>query len=126
MRSYKAIELTWSSRGVERIALLEREKSEAKALATDWALCYQEDMDAVQEMLGHMGLPNEAVAALPWVDRIDVIEKIDRVISHAEHRRNQALREIERHKSALAVAVRCATDGVVKADASTPTMKAAA
>jgi len=44
------------------------------------------------------------------------IESIDRMVAAAEARRNVALREIDRHRSALAAALRQAADAVVDAE----------
>ena len=72
-------------------------------------------MDAVKNMLAYRALPYETLAALAWADRIDVMAQIDGIITNAERRRNDALREIERHRSALATALRHATDDIVDA-----------
>jgi hypothetical protein len=117
MRLHKAALLSaWSWRGVEQLAVLEFDEVEARTLAHDWAASYSEDMDAVKEMLDHRALPYEALAALAWADKIDVMAQIECIIANAERRRNEALREIERHRSALAAAVRHATDDVVDAE----------
>jgi len=47
---------------------------------------------------------------------IDSVERIDRMVMNAEARRNSALREIERHRSCMAEALRRATDDVVDAE----------
>lgn len=48
--------------------------------------------------------------------KIDAVERIDRMIMNAEARRNAALREIERHRTAVAEALRRATDDIVDAE----------
>ena len=47
---------------------------------------------------------------------VDGLERIDRMILSAEARRNNALREIERHRIRLAEALRRATDNLVEAE----------
>ena len=47
---------------------------------------------------------------------VDGLERIDRMILSAEARRNNALREIERHRIHLAEALRRATDNLVEAE----------
>jgi hypothetical protein len=117
MRLYKAALLSASSwRGVEELAVLERDEVEARELARDWAASYPEDMETVKEMLGYRALPYETLAALGWADRIDTMERIEYIIANVERRRNDALREIERRRSALAAAVRHATADVVDAE----------
>ena len=44
--------------------------------------------------------------------KIDTFERIDRTVASAEARRNNALREIDRHRSTLGAAVRQAIDKV--------------
>ena len=48
--------------------------------------------------------------------RLNDIERIDRMIMNAEARRNTVLREIDRHRAALADALRRATENVRDAE----------
>ena len=48
--------------------------------------------------------------------RIDQFERIDRMIMNTEARRNAALREVDRHRSNLAQALRQASDDVIEAE----------
>jgi hypothetical protein len=48
--------------------------------------------------------------------KIDKMERIDRMITGAEARRNVALREIDRHRATLAAALRQAADEVLDAE----------
>ena len=48
--------------------------------------------------------------------KIDNMERIDRMITGAEARRNIALREIDRHRATLAAALRQAADEVLDAE----------
>jgi hypothetical protein len=117
MRLYKAALLSsWSWRGVEQLAVLERDEAEAKTLARDWAASYSEDMEAVREMLDYRALPYETLAAVAWADAIDIMGRIEGIIANAERRRNDALHEIERHRAGLAAALRHATADVVDAE----------
>jgi hypothetical protein len=47
---------------------------------------------------------------------VGAVERIDRMIMNAEARRNVALREIARHRSSIAGALRCVSDDVVDAE----------
>ena len=69
-----------------------------------------------RDFLAATGQTLEAVRAKAFVASIDVIERIDRMVMAAKARRNAALRELERHRAALAEALRRATDDVVDAD----------
>jgi hypothetical protein len=63
-----------------------------------------------------MGLTMDAVVAQALLADIDSFERIDRMVMNAEARRNAALRELERHRTTLALALRQASDDVVEAD----------
>ena len=52
----------------------------------------------------------------PWRKQIDFFERFDRMLASAEARRNNALREIDRHRSALSAAVRQVVDEVEDAE----------
>jgi hypothetical protein len=78
-----------------------------------WAARNRAAIDEVDELLAARGLTMEDVAALALSASIDTVGQIDRMIMSAEGRRNAALRELERHRSAMAEALRCATDDVV-------------
>jgi hypothetical protein len=49
-------------------------------------------------------------------DMFDTIERIDRLITIAENRRNSSLHEIDRHRTALAKALRCTIQDVEDAE----------
>ena len=54
----------------------------------------------------------EDVMAETLESKIDSFERFDRMLASSEARRNNALREIERHRAALGAAVRQAIDEV--------------
>jgi hypothetical protein len=59
----------------------------------------------IQELLADAGLSLEALTADELADRpeyLDYIERVDRLVSIAESRRNASLREIERRRAVLA------------------------
>lgn len=58
----------------------------------------------------------DAVMAQTLAIKLDAIERIDRMIMSAEARRNAVLREMDRHRSALADALRRATENVRDAE----------
>jgi hypothetical protein len=51
-------------------------------------------------------------SAKTWERKLDSFERLDRMLASAEARRNNALREIDRHREALGGAVRQAIDEV--------------
>jgi hypothetical protein len=66
--------------------------------------------------LASMGLDKDAPVAGVFATRIYQFERIDRMIMNAEGRRNAALREVDRHRSNLAQALRQASDDVIEAE----------
>jgi hypothetical protein len=70
----------------------------------------------VNELLSDTGLTVESVMAEVFLDVSEAIERIDRMMMNAETRRNNALHELERHRSTLAQALRRATDDVMDAE----------
>ena len=47
---------------------------------------------------------------------IETIDRIDRMLMNAEARRNATLREFERHRAGLALALRQASDDAIEAE----------
>jgi hypothetical protein len=64
------------------------------------------------EILKRAGLDMDDVMAEALSSKIDTFERIDRTLASAEARRNNALREIDRHRSTFGAAVRQAIDKV--------------
>jgi|SoiMetStandDraft_2_1073263.scaffolds.fasta_scaffold07427_4 hypothetical protein len=82
----------------------------AEELATSWVRNDVKAREEIKKMLTSAGLTMESAAARTLALNIDVIERIDRMIMHAEARRNAVLREIDRHRASVAQALRRATD----------------
>ena len=88
-------------------------KTEAVNLADLWAEGDQIAIGRVDKMFASTGVTMEMVRSRTLSANIDVVERIDRMAMNAETRRNAALREIERHRSGIAEALRRRTDDVV-------------
>jgi hypothetical protein len=105
-------------RGVREVLRSLMPQIEADALAKRWAAGERQAVKKVDQRLAAANLimSIEAVTAKTlWLD-IDSFERLERMTMAAEARRNSALRELDRHRSALADALRRATDDVVDAD----------
>jgi ActR/RegA family two-component response regulator len=59
-------------------------------------------MEQVDSLLKSSEQGMEAVVAQTFAIELEQIERIERMIMHAEVRRNAALRELDRHREALA------------------------
>ncbi len=71
-------------------------------VAERWVEREPQAVAQVQKLLSKAGLSKESIADEAFMSRIDEIERVDRMIAHAEARRALALREIYRHRQALA------------------------
>ena len=84
--------------------------------AAKWASGDTSYRDEFDEMLKKAGFTMEEVIAEAFAAVIDPFERIDRLLASAEARRNNALREIDRHREALGAAVRRGVDDVQDAE----------
>jgi hypothetical protein len=88
----------------------------ALALAHGWAVRKPEFVEKLRSYLRHAELSMDVVMAQALQIRLDDIERIDRMLMNAEARRNAVLREIDRHRAALADALRRAIENVRDAE----------
>jgi hypothetical protein len=81
-----------------------------------WALRDQAAVTKAEAVLASAGLTAEAVTAQTLALKIDIVERIDRMMVTAEARRNAVLREIERHRASFARTLRRAVREVEDAE----------
>jgi hypothetical protein len=86
----------------------------AGELAANWAAGKKAAQRTVAAALQKAQLTMEDVMAETLQDKIDSFERFDRLLASSETRRNNALREIERHRAALGAAVRQAVDDEIQ------------
>ena len=94
-----------------RVNYLDKDK-----LVEGWGRGDKESIKEVEAILKSRGLNLDDVDAHSLLKRLEPLESIDRMISQAEARRNNALREIERSREAAARRLRVALsdeDGLV-------------
>jgi hypothetical protein len=87
-------------------------QDESKRLANGWGTD-PKTRDQVDASLKAQGLDADSIMAESFVDAIDALQAIERMLTSAELRRNMALREIERRRSILGRALRQASDQVI-------------
>ena len=85
-------------------------------LTESWAAGDPGAKTEVQGVLDQIGLSMEAVTAKTVDAKLDSLERLDRILASVEARRNNALREIDRHREALGGATRSALDEAVDVD----------
>ncbi len=101
------------STGVQRIlAGIGHSYPERDTLGEKWAAGDEGARRKVNVILAKAGLTIDEATAKTLESKIDVFERIDRMLASAEARRNNALREIDRHRDAAGTAVRRAIDEV--------------
>jgi hypothetical protein len=82
----------------------------------EWAFGKDKTRREFDEILKKAGLTIDDVMAAAFAQGIDSFERFDRMLASAEARRNNALREIDRYRSALGAAVRQVIDDVEDAE----------
>jgi hypothetical protein len=82
------------------------EEDRAKELARAYARREPDAIKQVDELLASSGLTMHDIMAEGLTEKIDEIERIDRLITIAETRRNASLREIDRRRAVLGEALR--------------------
>lgn len=75
---------------------------EAEDLTSSWSLRDEEALERIEELLESAHLSMAAVEAQAMAGVIEQADRIDRMIVTSEVRRNATLRELERHRGALA------------------------
>jgi hypothetical protein len=90
-------------------------RDEAAKLSKEWSGRDRSALKQVDKHLATMGLTLDAPVSQILARNIDQFERVDRMIMNAEARRNAALREVDRHRSSLAQALRRASDDIVEA-----------
>jgi hypothetical protein len=88
----------------------------AEPLAREWARREKKAIKQVNEILAIGRLSMDAVIAHALALKVDEFERIDRMIMGAELRRNNALREIDRHRATLGERLRKAVQQVEDAE----------
>ena len=89
---------------------------EGNTLSQNWAAGDANAREEVGAILAKAGLTLDEVTAKTLEIKIDVFERVDRILASAEARRNNALREIDRHREAAGAATRRAIDEVEDAE----------
>jgi hypothetical protein len=89
---------------------------EADHFVQEWASGRASVRREFAGMLKKAGLTMDDVMAEAFAKEIDSFERFDRMLASAEARRNNALREIDRHRTALGAAVRQVVDEVEDAE----------
>jgi hypothetical protein len=107
-----------AGRGVRRIlsTIGYSNFSGKERFAEEWASGKEKTRLEFGEMLKKAGLTIDDVMADAFAQLIDSFERFDRMLASAEARRNNALREIDRHRAALGAAVRQVIDDVEDAE----------
>ena len=77
-----------------------------KRLGQSWAAADKKSRKEVMAALNAAGLTIDDVTAKTLESKLDSFERLDRMLASAKSRRNNALREIDRHREVLGRALR--------------------
>jgi hypothetical protein len=89
---------------------------ESQQLSQDWAAGDKSARKNVEAILCKAGLTMGEVTAETLDRKIDSFERLDRMLGSSEARRNNALREIDRHREAVSGALRRSIEEIEDAD----------
>ena len=87
-----------------------------QALVQSWINGSPDSRKKVEQSLAAAGFSMDVVVAAALSKKLDEFERIDVMITRAEARRNNALREIDRHRATLGAALRAAVDDAEDAE----------
>ena len=90
--------------------------SEADKLGDNWAAGNESARTKVDAILNKAGLTIDEATAKTLENKLDSFERLDRMLASAEARRNNALREIDRHRDALGGCVRRSIEEIEDAE----------
>jgi hypothetical protein len=91
-------------------------QASADAVIRRWYEGDEKVQDEIEAILRQAGLSFDSVLSEALSSRLDAIERIDRMVASAEARRNAVLREISRHRDALAVRLTEVSDTMFEAE----------
>lgn len=104
---------TASKEGLERVLeALGRSPRFGSGLIDSWMRRDPDQVAEVAAWLEEAGLTEDAILAQALVENLDAFDKIDRMITQTESRRNAMLREIDRHREAVAQRLRQASHAI--------------
>jgi hypothetical protein len=87
-----------------------------RELGERWAAGNKSARREVNAALRNAGLTIDEITAKTAEEKIDTLERLDRMLASAEARRNNAIREIDRHREALGGAAKSAIDEIEDAE----------
>ena len=88
----------------------------ARRLEEKWAAGDKDARKEVEAALAKAGLTIDEATAKTLEKKLDSFERLDRMLASAEARRNNALREIDRHRDALGGGVRRSIEEIEDAE----------
>jgi hypothetical protein len=89
---------------------------ERDGLSESWAAGDDRARKKVDAILAKAGMTVDEVTAQTLDSKLDSFERLDRMLASVEARRNNALREIDRHRAALGGAVRQSIEEIEDAE----------
>ena len=116
LRRLKASLMTGTARKALAKVLRSISHPDPEEAAATWETRDAGAVELVESWLKESGFSMDVVMAQALRMRLDDIERIDRMITSAEMRRHAVLREVDRHRAALAEGLRRAAQNVQDAE----------
>ena len=98
------------------LASIGQEPGLAGQLSESWAARNREAIAEVDALLEAAQISKEAIIAQTLMLKIDVVERIDRMITTSDSRRDAILREVDRRRAAFADRLRQGANDIVDAE----------
>ena len=93
----------------------EMDSRERKQLAYEWSMGDADAVELVNSIMEAHDLSSDAIIAEAFKNRLDTLEKIDRLIENCSRRRDAALRNLEKRRDDLAARARNLSSNVSEA-----------
>src|SRR5688500_17493008 len=90
------------AQGLEKVLSQVLDYTRRSELVHNWSIRDEEALAEVESILEQMGHSMDAAMAQTLANKINDVERIDRMLANAEARRHLVLREIDRHRAAVA------------------------
>jgi hypothetical protein len=90
--------------------------AERDELVKAWYAREEDALNEVQELLDSAGLTMDSVMSQTLSKKMDDVERIDRMLASAEARRHIVLREVDRHRAAVAARLQTAAKDIEDAE----------
>jgi hypothetical protein len=102
--------------GLEQLLVPLLGYDKAGQLSRAWYAREEDALNEVQDLLETSGLTMDSIMSQTLSKKMDDVERIDRMLASAEARRHIVLREVDRHRAAVAARLQTAAKDIEDAE----------